>query len=238
MTDARVLRVGIWCGPAMAIVTLVGAVLVARFIPPFMDPSNTAAVVAAKYAEHATSVRIGAIIAAIGLALIAPFGGALAAQTRPAEGARPFLTYVQVASVAVASVFVVLACTIWALTAFRPYDYPPELVRYSNDLAYFLFIFTWPPFTVWFIAIALAAFKDPERAPFPRWSGYLCLWLAVQISAGALIAFFKTGPFAYNGLFALYLPVALFFVWVVAMTFVMLRNLSGEHQASEFQTDP
>lgn len=219
----------------MAIITLIGAVLVGRFIPPFMDPSSTAAVVAAKYAEHATGVRIGAIVSAVGLCLIAPFGGALAAQTRPAEGARPILTYVQVASVAVASVFVVLACTIWALTAFRPGDYPPELVRYSNDLAYFLFIFTWPPFTVWFIAIALAAFKDPDQAPFPRWSGYLCLWLAVQISAGALIAFFKTGPFAYNGLFALYLPVALFFVWVVAMTVVMLRNLSAERQNTEIQ---
>ncbi|MCV7412563.1 hypothetical protein AWC05_18255 [Mycobacterium florentinum] len=238
MNDARLLKVGIWSGPAMAVVTLVGAVLVGRFIPPFMEPSSAAAVVAAKYAEHATSVRIGAIVSAIGLALIAPFGAALAAQTRPAEGARPFLTYVQIASVAVASVFVVLACTIWALTAFRPGDYPPEIVRYSNDLAYFLFIFTWPPFTVWFIAIALAAFKDGERAPFPRWSGYLCLWLAVQISAGALIAFFKAGPFAYNGLFALYLPVALFFVWVVAMTFVMLRNLSGERRVTEYQTGP
>lgn len=235
MTDARLLRIGIWSGPAMAVVTLFGAVLIGRFIPPFMDPSSTAAVVAAKYAEHATSVRIGAIVSAVGLCLIAPFGGALAAQTRPAEGTRPFLTYVQVASIAVASVFVVLACTIWALTAFRPGDYPPELVRYSNDLAYFLFIFTWPPFTVWFIAIALAAFKDPDQAPFPRWSGYLCLWLAVQISAGALIAFFKTGPFAYNGLFALYLPVALFFVWVVAMTVVMLRNLSAERQNTEIQ---
>jgi hypothetical protein len=228
MSDARLQRIGIWCGPAMAIVTLVGAVLLGRFIPPFMDPSDTATVLAAKYAEHATGVRIGAIVSAIGLALIAPFGGALAAQTRPAEGTRPFLTYVQIASVAVASVFVVLACTIWALTAFRPGDYPPDIVRYSNDLAYFLFIFTWPPFTVWFIAIALAAFKDPSQAPFPRWSGYLCIWLAMQISAGALIAFFKTGPFAYNGLFALYLPVALFFVWVVAMTVVMLRNVSGQ----------
>ncbi len=227
VSDTRLLRIGIWSGPAMAVVTLIGAVLLGRFIPPFMNPSDAAPVLAAKYAEHATGVRVGAIVSAVGLALIGPFGGALAAQTRPAEGARPFLTYVQVVSVAVASVFVVLACTVWALTAFRPGAYPPEIVQYSNDLAYFLFIFTWPPFTVWFVAIALAAFKDPARAPFPRWSGYLCLWLSAQISAGALIAFFKTGPFAYNGLFALYLPVALFFVWVVAMTVVMLRNLNG-----------
>jgi hypothetical protein len=62
---------------------LIGAVFVGRFVPPFMDPSSTAAVIATKYAEHATGVRIGAIISAIGLSLIAPFGGALAAQTRP-----------------------------------------------------------------------------------------------------------------------------------------------------------
>jgi hypothetical protein len=235
MNSAQLQKVGIWSGPAMAVLTFVGAVLLGRFIPPFMDPSSAAAVVATKYAEHANGVRAGAIISAIGLSLIAPFGAAIAAQTRPAEGDRPFLTYVQVASIAVASVFVVLACTIWALTAFRPGDYPAELVRYSNDLAYFLFIFTWPPFTVWFVAIALAAFKDASEAPFPRWSGYLCIWLAVQISAGSLIAFFKTGPFAFNGLFALYLPVALFFVWVVAMTVVMLRNVAGQRDSTNLR---
>lgn len=234
MNDSTLLeKLGIWSGPLMAVLTFVGAVLIGRFIPPFMDPSSTAAIVAAQYAQHANGVRIGAIIAAIGLSLIVPFGAAIAAQTRPAEGTRPFLTYVQIASIAVAGVFVVLACTIWALTAFRPGGYPAELVQYSNDLAYFLFIFTWPPFTVWFVAIGLAAFKDASEAPFPRWSGYLCLWLAVQISAGAMIVFFKTGPFAYNGLFALYLPVALFFVWVIAMTVVMLRNLASRQKVTE-----
>lgn len=224
-------RIAIWCGPAMAVLTFVGAVLFGRFIPPFMEPSSAASVVAARYAEHATDVRVGAIISVIGLSLIVPFGAVIAAQTRPAEGSRPLLTYVQIASAAVASVFVVLACTIWALTAFRPGVYPDSLVQYSNDLAYFLFIFTWPPFTVWFIAIALIAFKDSGKAPFPRWVGYLCIWLALQISAGSLIAFFKSGPFSYNGLFALYLPVALFFVWVVAMTIVMLRNVNTQRHS-------
>ena len=217
---------GIWSGPAMAALTLVGAVLVGRFIPPFMHPADSAHQVAVQYAGHPNSIRVGAIISIIGLSLITPFGAAIAAQLRPIEGPRPILTYVQLACVGVATVFVVLACTIWALTAYRPGEYPDDLVRYSNDLAYFLFIFTWPPFSVWFIAIALLVFADTSDRPiFPRWSGYLCMWLALLIAAGALIAFFKSGPFAFNGLLALYVPVSAFFIWVIAMTVVMRRNL-------------
>jgi hypothetical protein len=207
----------------MAVLTAVGALLIGRFIPPFMNPADTAVVVAAKYAEHATRARLGAIVSTFGLSLIVPFGAEIAARTRRLEPSRPVLTYIQLASIAVASVFVVLTCTVWALTAFRPAQYPPEIVRYSNDLAYFLFIFTWPPFTIWFLAIAAAALSDGHPPAFPRWVGYLSIWLSVQIAGGSLIPFFTTGPFAYNGLFALYLPVALFFAWVVAMTVVMHR---------------
>jgi hypothetical protein len=222
--STRVHRLCTWSGIAMAVLTAIGAVLIGRFIPPFMSPADTATVVAERYAEHANRVRLGAIVSALGLTLIVPFGAEIAARTRRLESSRPVLTYIQVASIAIASVFVVLTCTIWALTAFRPTQYPPEIVRYSNDLAYFLFIFTWPPFTVWFLAVAAAALGEHPRPAFPRWSGYLSIWLAVQIAAGSLIPFFTTGPFAYNGLFALYLPVALFFAWVVAMTVVLHRG--------------
>jgi hypothetical protein len=217
----------------MAVLTGVGAVLLGRFIPPFMSPADSAAVVAARYAEHANQVRLGAIVSVLGLSLIVPFGAEIAARTRRLEGERPVLTYVQVASIGVASVFVVLTCAIWALTAFRPAGYPPEIVRYSNDLAYFLFIFTWPPFSVWFLAVAAAALREHPRPAFPRWSGYLSIWLAVQIAGGSLIPFFTTGPFAYNGLFALYLPVALFFIWVVAMTVVLHRGEAAEGHRSD-----
>lgn len=219
-------RAAIWSGPLMALLTLIGAAVVGRFIPPFMDPADTAAVLAAKYVEHRDQVRIGAVLSVIGLSLIAPFGIVVATRLRQVEGPRPLLTYIQVTCVGVATVLVVLACTIWALTAYRPDEYPPELVRYSNDLAYFLFIFTYPPFTVWFIAIAAAILRDERPRPaFPRWAAYLNIWLAVLIMAGSGIAFFKSGPFAYNGLLALYVPVGAFFVWVITMTVLMLRNL-------------
>jgi len=212
----------------MAVLAFVGIVVAGRFIPPFVDPSDGARVVAERYAEHGGRIRVGAVLTAISLSLIAPFGAVIAARTRPTEGGRPLLAYVQVACVAVAVVLVVLAATVWALTAFRPGEYPDELVRYSNDLAYFLFIFTWPPFTVWFAAIAIAVLGgDQPDPPLPRWIGYLSWWLAILIAAGSVIAFVKTGPFAYNGLLALYVPVVSFFVWVMAMTYALWKGRSA-----------
>jgi hypothetical protein len=214
----------VWSGAGMGVLTLVGMVIVGRFIPPFMDPSDTAAQVAAKYADRTDSVRIGLVIGTVGLTLILPFGIAIAARIRESEPGPPILTYVGLASTAVATVFVVLACAVWGIAAYRPGDLPAHDVRLANDAAYILFIFTYPPFSVWCVSIALAVFADErERPVFPRWIAYLNLWLALLIAAGALVIFFHTGAFAYNGLLSLYVPVTAFFVWVVAMTVVMLQ---------------
>jgi hypothetical protein len=96
--STRVHRLCTWSGIAMAVLTAIGAVLIGRFIPPFMSPADTATVVAERYAEHANRVRLGAIVSALGLTLIVPFGAEIAARTRRLESSRPVLTYIQVAS--------------------------------------------------------------------------------------------------------------------------------------------
>ena len=77
--------------------------------------------------------------------------------------------------------------------------------------------------------ITIAAFIDKsDRPAFPRWFGYMCFLVFMGQAPGQLLFFFKTGPFAWNGLFAFYVPMVVFFVWFV-VAFYLLRKATLDH---------
>jgi hypothetical protein len=131
----------------------------------------------------------------------------------------------------------VLVPTVWAVAAYRPETYSSDIVLMLNDAGWFLVLFTWPPFSMWCIAVAAAILRDESVDPvFPRWAGYLSISAAFLLVAAACMAFAKTGPLAYNGLIALYVPVAWFLVWMVAMSILAIRavtRLSRQARAGE-----
>jgi hypothetical protein len=214
-----------WCGPAFGVLFLIGLVALALFIPPFARPQFSARHIAALYAAHTTRIRLGVFVACIGSSLVAPWGCVIAAQLRPTEGGFPILTYICLISAAIATTALVLSCCCWGVTAFRPGQTSPQNTQFSNDLAWIVFLLTWPPFTVWGRAVGIAVFTDPgDRPVYPRWLGYLSLWVALLIVPAGLLIFFKHGAFSWAGLITLYVPAAAFFVWMISLT---IRNIEG-----------
>ena len=85
-------------------------------------------------------------------------------------------------------------------------------------------LFTWAPFAAWFTLIATTLFSDKSETPlYPRWVAYLNLWCGLLGAPGGLIVFFKSGPFAYDGLIGFYIPFGVFTLWIVVMTVQMLK---------------
>ncbi len=62
----------------------------------------------------------------------------------------------------------------------------------------------------------------------PRWLGYLNLWVAMLIIPAGLVLFFKHGPFAWNGVVGLYIPLVAFAIWILSMTITIHQNLSRQ----------
>ena len=83
------------------------------------------------------------------------------------------------------------------------------------------------PFTTFVVqnfAIGLAILGDKGMAPmFPRWVGFFSMWVGVLFVPGGMLTFFKHGPFAWDGLFAFWIPLLTFFCWYLVM-FVFLRQ--------------
>lgn len=224
-------RCFIWSGPiliALATVTIVG---VMRLVPP-PRPAWSAERIAAVYRDHQTSILIGCLIFITATVLMLTWASVLIAQCRRVEGPFPFLTYAQMMFAACCFMVAMLIGMTWALAAFRPDDVSPEITRTVNDLAWFLFLYTWPPFSAWFVVIAITVFSDKSENPlYPRWIAYFNLWCALLTVPAGLMAFFKSGPFAYDGLIAMYIPFAIFFVWMIGMTVQMLKVQTSDENS-------
>lgn len=77
--------------------------------------------------------------------------------------------------------------------------------------------------------VALPIFLAEEgKEPFPRWAAYVNLWAVLLFAPGQMVMFFKDGPFSWHGVVAMWIPFVAFFVWIAAMSFLMIRIAQTE----------
>lgn len=213
-----------WMGPGLTVLFFIGFVPLADFLPP-LSPSASSEQVAAMYQENVTGIRTGTILMMLAMTLLAAWGVGVAAWTRHMERGVPLLTYLQVACMGAGVSVTVGFCVCWGVAAFRP-DITPDIVRALNDTGWFLFLFLfiWPVFDLWAIAISLAILWDSSgQQIFPRWSAFLGIWVALLSVPAALIIYFKSGVFSFAGLFGMYIPLFVYFIFIVTMSWLSIR---------------
>lgn len=215
-----------WGGIAFAVIFFIGFVGIARFFPP-LSPADTAEQTAAIYREHTNGIRTGLLLCYVGTMFFLAFGSGIVGQTRRIRGVAPAITFFQISSYASAVLLIILPLICWFTAAFRPDEWSAESVRLMNDLGWIGFVIGFPPFVTWVVTTGVAILSDEAEQPlYPRWSGYLGLFMGfVQVSAAFLI-FFKVGPFAWNGLFAWYIPFTDFFAWFVVITVLTIKAIN------------
>ena len=219
-----------WSAMGFAVICLVGF-LFANFIPP-ISPNLSAEEVAAIYRENALAMRFGILLIMSSAGFICSFAAALAMQMKRIEGdLTPVFTYTQLGAGCVTTLVFVFAAVFWTGAAFRP-DHDPELTRMLNDLGWITLLMTFAPFIIQNIALGLCILSDRQAEPvFPRWVGYYNLWVAVLFVPGGLLTFFKTGPFAWDGLFVWWVPFLVFFTWYLAMFYILLGTIQRQAQS-------
>lgn len=210
----------IWSGPVGLAIFGIGLWPLAHFLPPLM-PSASADAIAAIYSADTLGIRLGAMLMMLGVSMLAPMFGAITVMLKRIEGENAPYAATQLLSAAIVLTPLMLGALIFTVAAFRP-ERAPEATQMLNDLGWITLVTPGAPFFVQAMAIGLAILGDKGAAPvMPRWSGYLTLWLAVLALPGALAILFKTGPFAWNGLLAFWLPFGLFSGWGFMMAFLM-----------------
>jgi hypothetical protein len=139
------------------------------------------------------------------------------------EGGAGVLTYTFLLGAAGNMCLTMYPALWWLVAAFRP-NRPAQLTLLMNDAAWLQFLGGVTIYLAMPLAIAVAAFCDHSENPiFPRWLGWANLWMAIAIIPDQLLFFLKTGPFAWNGLFGIWLPIVWFSGFFI-VNFIPLRQ--------------
>ena len=210
-----------WSGAVYFGMFLVGFVLLARFLPP-LPPLTSADEVAAIFRERTVAIRVGNMLMMLGSGLAVPFAAAIAVQIRRIEGPTPVLAYAQLGAGTFTGVITLIPAMIWTLIAFRP-ERDPETLLLLSDAAWIWLVMPVTSVVIQCLVVGLAVLSDRSATPvYARWVGYFNLWLSFLLLPGALITFFKSGPFAWNGLFTFWMPLSLFGLWYLVMIWVTI----------------
>jgi len=214
----------VWCGLLFVVLLTLGWIVIAGLVP-LPSPALGADELAAFYRENTGRIRFGTLIAMFSMSLTIPWIAVIAVQMRRTEGEFPVLTYTQLVAGAVTVAILTVPTLMWTTVAFRP-ERDPQLILLMSDFSWLMFIMTFPPFFVQLVAIGAAIIGDKATRPvFPRWVGYFNVWVAILFLPGGLVTFFKSGPFAWNGLLAFWMPVTVFFLWYVVMFKALLTAI-------------
>lgn len=158
--------------------------------------------------------------------LMLPFFGLISARMQQIPDCSRSLVNTQMICGAVIAVTITFSALLWGLAAFRP-DRDPVLTQMLNDLAWLWLLATTGAPAIQPASIGFAILGDKREQPmFPRWAGFMNLWIAVLFVPGVLALFFLTGPFAWNGLFPYWIPFAAFAGWFLMMFFLLRSTMS------------
>ena len=223
----RVWMACIWSWPVCAVLFGISFVVVAGFLPPVAE-SASAADVAAFYDANRTTIRAGLIGAMFASALLLPFFAVVSAEIRKIEGRNPLLAPIQYGGAVVLTTFFQIICLLWLLASFRP-EINPELIRAFNDYGWLVWTMLIPTYSMQFVCMAIGGFIDHRPHPiWPRWAAYLNIWVAVIGAGGVLAVYMKTGPFSWNGIIGIWLPLVVFVIGMTVNMWLLHRRVSYE----------
>lgn len=225
----RTIRICGWSCLAFLTLFACGWVGISNFIPP-MAPTAPAAEVARFYADNAMRIQLGFVVTMFSVAFTVPFVAGMTGLLRKIDGPESVyaLCFLIIGSAATALFYILV--TVWATAAFRP-ERAPEITQALNDFGWLMMVWLVSVLLPLFVPPGLVALRDRSPNPLlPRWYGYFCLSDVVITLAGALSNFFKTGPFAYDGVIAFWVAVGFFFIWYV-VTAVLMARLPADGRA-------
>lgn len=216
-----------WSGIIYAVMLTVGWWSIAGFVPP-PAPTADAETIAAIFQDHTTRIRIGMIIIVFGAMFYMPWTAVIAHHISRVEGRIGMMTWCQVMAGTCNVLLTFYPPMLWLVLSFRP-DRPVEITYMMNDVAWLMFVGGLTPLLPAVITLGLAALKkQPAPVVFPRWFGFFNFWCLLLFLPGQLMFFFKSGPFAWNGLLAFWLPISVFAVWFIVVLIVLLKATDRE----------
>jgi len=229
--DLKLQRIAAWGGIAMLTLFFVFFMLIAKLIPP-LSPTASAQSVADFLIANKLRVRVGLAFSLLAACVALPWLATICLRVRRVEGKWGVLSVTQIFGGVIFVPGFLFPMMVMAAAAFRPEQRDPQITQALNDVFWLMFVGIVGTLVVQALVLTTASFIDrTEPGTFPRWFGYLNAWYALLALPGGAVMVFNDGPLAWNGVFAFWIPLVAFSVWMIAVTVVLLQSISAEQAA-------
>ena len=218
--NARALKVCALGGPAAVVVTLIGW-LIAGVLPLPISPSAPVEEIRDFYLADAHRTGAGFVLASVGIVLYAPMLAAITVHMLRVEGRHPVLAFTQLVTGGATLLLNLLPMLIWAMATFRSDRADSSLVL-LNDMGWLILFPGIMLFCLQNVSIGMLILGT-EQAVFPRWLGYVNFFVALSFVPDVLAFFFRSGPFAWNGVFVFWLALTTYCIFLCSMSWACLR---------------
>lgn len=214
-------RICIWGGPATLVLFGLAMMPAAHFIPP-LSPGLSEAEIVSLYRTNSLGIRIAGALMMGCVGTYSLWVAAISAAIKRMEGKVAPLAYAQLLTGFLALMPFMLTALLFVTAAYRP-ERSPEMTYMLNDFAWLSMVMPAPSGFIQPVITAIAILTDRHvPSVLPRWLGYLNIWVAILFLPGTLCGFFTTGPFAWNGLLAFWLPAVTLVVYQAATVYALL----------------
>lgn len=227
LTTRKLDRLCVYSGALYILLMMIGLVPLAGFFPS-QPPSYDAAQISDLYRREHVGIRIGMVLVLLASMFYVPWTAILAKTLARIEGSPGVLCFCQIIAGTTNVLLTAYPAGWWLIASFR-LDRPEEIVLLLNDIGWLQFLGVIAPFYFVVVTLIVGSLLDRHGDPLiPRWVGYFNLWFLITLFPLNVIFFFKSGPFAWNGLFGFYLPFVVFWCWFLVMMPCLLKTLKRD----------
>lgn len=212
-----------WTGPVFFISFFIMWGLLAHNFPP-MAASTSAQDMWQHYKDLQLPISIGMSVCMVGGSCYITFGAAVSRVMRRIEGTEGMLSNLEMSGATITYCPIVVACGIWLVTALQIDALSPQQVQTFYYLAWMIIDLAYMVTSWQIIAAAVVFLRDRrEQKLVPSWVSWWGFVTVASFFPVSLIPFFKTGPWAFHGLFNFWIAFPTWYVWIVSMSIYIIK---------------
>jgi hypothetical protein len=224
----RYWRLCAWAGPVFLFVFVVFWGVFGGNIPPI--PANHPATdLANHYRDDANLIRIGMGLAMTFVVLYMVWGLSIAKVIeRGIERGTDnnVLSTLALWGAGLTVCPLLIGSAFWLTGSYRPKALDPSILQLFYDMPWLLINLAYAVTTMQMIAMGVAFLRDKREKPlFPRWLSWMGIWVGVSFALELFLPYFKTGPFARQGVVNFWIEFFLWFFWIVFVTVGILKAI-------------
>lgn len=219
---------GLWCAPIFSVLIAVGWLGIAHFWMPAPADLGAEATKTFFTVAYRDGMLLGNSLLIVGCAFLVVASIQYGLMLAEIEGPKPLWSITTAVCGILIALIVFLNGSFWIGAAYRT-EASADLVVALDDTAWFGFLLGWVFLSLQMLATAIVGLADTSPQPMiPRWLCKASIVGAALLACAGGPAFTKSGPFAYHGFLAFYMPMAIWGGWLDLHAWYFRRGLLYE----------